>query len=132
MNFTDEQLHFLESLAPLFWWLSPEEIIDDLQHTLAGIMDRGSMSQWADMEKLFSPETIIRAIENARSGDFHSWSWRFWRARYGLDPGKPLPARMPGLVFPSGTDWFKPLQKQIEHERLDWLKNIIRNNKNAV
>lgn len=88
-------------------------------------MDRGGVAEWAEMEKLFPPEFIIQAIESAACGEFHGWSWKFWRMRYGLDADAPLPSRLPGTPPPAGDYWFKGLQrrrpeKDAEYERLKW------------
>lgn len=88
-------------------------------------MDRGGIDEWIDMERLFPRKFIVEAINSAVCGEFHGWSWMFWRLRYGLDPDVPLPSRIPGAPPPSGDRWFKSLQRpeirtDSECERLRW------------
>lgn len=128
MALTSEQADFCKAMAPLFWWKKPEELLERPERTLAGVMDRGDVAKWREMERKFSREIIVRALETAVCGEFHNWSWRFWRLRYGLNADAPLPARMPGMPPPTGADWFKKLQRQHPPkdynnpgERLAWL-----------
>ena len=131
MQLNQEQKEFLESLQGLFWWKLPQELTDNPLRTLAGVMDRGSMVQWRDMENLFDSETIADVLETAKCGEFHGWSWTFWRGRYNL-PDKPLPSRLPGMCPPSGEAWNKEFQKRQEkfdyddpNQRLAWLIKLI-------
>lgn len=124
-DLSEEQTAFCKSMSFLFWWKKPEELARRPERTLAGVMDRGGVSEWIAMERLFSPDFIIHVLETAKWGEFHDWSWRFWRLRYGLDPHAPLPARLPGAPPPPGRAWFMALRRQkpakdSEYERLKW------------
>lgn len=122
---SEEQAAFCKAMSFLFWWKKPDELADQPHRTLAGVMDRGGVGEWLEMERLFSRKFIIEAIESAKCGEFHGWSWKFWRLRYGLDGNAPLPARLPGGPAPDGGFWFTGLQrrksvKNEEYERLKW------------
>lgn len=122
---SDEQSAFCKSMTFLFWWKKPFELVMRPERTLAGVMDRGGIIEWRDMERLFPPEFIVHVLETAKCGEFHGWSWKFWRLRYGLDADVPLPARMPGLPAPGGEYWFEKLQrcsiaKNEENKRFKW------------
>ena len=125
ISLSEEQSNFCRSMTFLFWWKKPENLVSHPHRTLAGVMDRGGIGEWAEMERIFPPEFIIQSIESAICGEFHAWSWKFWRLRYGLDTNTPLPSRLPGLTPPSGDYWFKALQKKSpkkdnEYDRLKW------------
>lgn len=129
MILSKEQSDFCKAMIFLFWWKKPEELVGNPYRTLAGVMDRGSFKEWEQMEKLFPPEVIIHVLETAKCGEFHNWSWKFWRLRYELDENAPLPARMPGVAPPTGEYWFKGLQKSTskqddEFERLKWTYTV--------
>lgn len=124
INLSKEQSEFCRSMAFLFWWKKPDELVARPHRTLARVMDRGGMAEWAEMERVFPPEFIVHVIESAVCGEFHGWSWKFWRMRYGLDATAPLPSRLPGIAPPAGDYWFRKLQrshpiKDDEYERLN-------------
>lgn len=71
---------FLERMIFLFWWKRPDELSGNPERTLAGVMDRGGVREWAEMESLFPRDFLIRVLESAKCGEFHDWSWKFWRS----------------------------------------------------
>lgn len=130
-NLNDAQIEFCKSMQRLFWWEKPEALLADPGRTLAGVMDRGDIKDWRCMERLFPASLIIETLETAKCGEFHKWSWIFWRARYGLDYNIPLPSRLPGWEPPSGDYWYKELQSPSEPAdyddpfvRLGWLLKL--------
>lgn len=129
MDLSKEQCAFCKSVSYLFWWKRPNELVARPHRALAGVMDRGGVAEWAEMERIFPREFIVHAIETAVCGEFHGWSWKFWRMRYGLDADAPLPSRLPGTAPPAGDYWFTGLQRHKavsddEYERLKWTYSV--------
>ena len=52
---SEEQAAFCKAMSFLFWWKEPDELVSRPHRTLAGVMDRGGVGEWVEMERLFSP-----------------------------------------------------------------------------
>lgn len=131
MELTKEQANFCKSMIFLFWWEKPEDLLKNPERILAGVMDRGGVKEWALMEKIFPSQFLVRVLDTAVCGEFHKWSWLFWRGRLKLDDTVPLPPRMPGIPSPDGELWYRNLQNKTPQidwdnppQRLAWTKRL--------
>lgn len=107
LRLSASQLKELKSMAGYVWWESPEQVLKHPDKLLAQIMDRGTLEDLLQMEKIVSREVLVYVLTNATAGQFCEMSWNFWHYRLtDVLPGQvpPLPCRKD---FPLPNGWQK-------------------------
>jgi hypothetical protein len=77
----------------LFWWIPPQNALEDQARFVAQVMALGTDRDVKSVEARLGSEVFDRILDNPPPGLFSLRRWNYWHVRQHRNPVPPLPRR---------------------------------------
>jgi hypothetical protein len=82
-----------EVATRLFWWMPPEQAVQDTTRFLAQVMALGTWNDVAATMREYPEAQWKETLRNAPPGVIDPRSWHYWHVKFGITPVPPMPVR---------------------------------------